>query len=76
MQMGKALFCLCFIACALTSVDLVMLGEFLNEPNSPQRKIETRQEMIVYVKREFDDLMLGKLMRRLMDMHLSKTRWR
>ncbi len=76
MQMRKALYCLCFIACALTSVDLVKFGEFLRKPSSIQRKNEIRKEMMAYVKREFDDLMLGILMRRLKDMHLFKTRWR
>ena len=74
--MGKVLFWLCFIACALASVDLVKYGEFLRKPNSIQRKKEITKEMMVYVKREFDDMMLGTLMRRLKDMHLFKTRWR
>jgi hypothetical protein len=40
------------------------------------KKKEVTKEMMVYVKREFDDMMLGILMRRLKDMHLFKTRWR
>ncbi len=59
--MGKALFWLCFIACSLTSVDLVKFGEFLRKPSSIQRKNEIRKEMMAYVKREFDDMMLTQI---------------